>query len=224
MTDDLLIKPQNNVGVIIQARMTSKRFPGKSMADLMGKPVVEHVIRNCMLIKPLNKLIIAVPDTDDSEPIIQLAYNIGIDNFCGSEDDVLGRYYFAAKYFKLTHIVRITGDCPYINPKVCSEVLQLLLFRKLDYCANCYPVRTYPKGLDCEAFTWDALEAAHLATDGDGALPGDREHVTPWLQRTPGLRRACVQQHIDASHIDLCIDVPEDIERTQKWKLEVSKR
>lgn len=231
MMDNLIKKQPPNIGVVIQARQTSKRFPGKSMALLNGVPVLEHVIRNAKMIRPVNRVIVAVPDTKESEPMLTLANKLGVFNFCGSENDVLGRYIGAATYFKLDVIVRITADCPFINPLVCNEVLNLLMYRKLDYCTNCFPVRTYPRGLDCEAFTWEALDAADQSTkhglDASDLSAeaiqarGDREHVTPWMQRTMGLRKANIQQHEDASKINLCVDYPEDIERLEKQLFEV---
>jgi len=203
-------------GAIIQARMTSKRFPGKSMAILRGKPVLEHVIMNAKCIRGLDKVILAVPDTPESEPMLKLAQKLDIDNFCGSENNVLDRYYQAARFFDLDIIIRITGDCPFINPDICGEVINLLQFRKLDYVSNCFPNRTYPKGLDCEAFTRDCLETAHMLASQD-----TWEHVTPWMQQTPGVKRACVQQHIDASKFNLCVDLPEDLERLEKAQFKV---
>jgi spore coat polysaccharide biosynthesis protein SpsF (cytidylyltransferase family) len=208
------------VGIVVQARMTSKRFPGKSMAMLGGKPVIERVWQLCRQIRPYDKLIIAVPDDPASEPIVQHLQNLGgplntrqfEDHFAGSEDNVLERYYHAARFFKLDVIVRITGDCPFINPRVSSEVLQLLIWRKLDYVCNVFPHRTFPKGLDTEAFTFDCLEAAYVST----SEPHDLEHVTPWMQRTKGLKRACVQQEIDASDQNWCVDEPSDIPRLEK--------
>src|SRR5262245_19032516 len=161
-------KPQRppSVGIVIQARMTSTRFPGKSMALLAGKPVLQHVIERCKLVripklKYDTKIIIAVPDTLESEPMIKLAHNLGIENFCGDEHNVLKRYYNTAKYFNLNYIIRITADCPFIDPKVCEEVFNLLVWRKCDYTSNIYPKRTYPKGLDCACFTFDCLEATY---------------------------------------------------------------
>lgn len=199
------------VGVIIQARMTSKRFPGKSTAPLMGKPVVQHVWERAALIRPVDVVIVAVPDDPASEPIETLAEAENIKGWRGSEDDVLTRFYDAANHYKLDIVVRVTGDCPFLNPRISSEVLQLLLWRKLDYASNIYPDRTYPRGLDTEAFTFDALEAAHVST----TMPYDREHVTPWLQRTKGIRRGQTQQSVDASEDNWCVDEPEDIERLE---------
>lgn len=218
------LKKQPKIGIIIQARMSSMRFPGKSTALLHNMPVIEHVIRNCMTIQPCNNIIVAVPDTIDSEPILKIADKINIQNFCGSELDVLDRFYKAAKFFNLDIVGRVCGDSPFINGKVCSEILQILQFRKLDYCSNVYPRRSYPKGLDFEAMTFDTLEAAWQSTTPLGAPTlladgpqnsRDREHVTPWVQRTPGLLRICLEQALDCSQQDLCVDTPDDIQRLE---------
>lgn len=208
--------PRQKIGVIVQARMTSIRFPGKSMALLAGKPVIEHVLERARNIRANKQYdietIVAVPDTDESEPIIAHADKMGISNFCGDEHDVLRRYYDCALFFGFDYIVRITGDCPFIDPKVSSEVLQLLLWRKLDYSSNIFPKRTYPKGLDTEAFTLDCLEAAYKMGDA----PYFKEHVTPWMQSTIGLKRAVVQQKDNMAHLNYCVDYPEDIPRLEK--------
>lgn len=157
--------PNTQIGIIIQARMTSKRFPGKVLHLLDRKPVIQHVIEQCKKIraptkvkKPI-KLIVAVPDTPESEPLLNLVTDrLGVANACGPEDNVLERYFGAAKFFNLDIIMRITADCPLINPKICSEVLQLLMWRKLDYASNCHEDRTFPRGFDCECFTYDTLE------------------------------------------------------------------
>ena len=206
---------KKKIGIIVQARMTSVRFPGKSMALLDGKPLIEHVLERARHIRANKQydteIIVAVPDTPESEPIIAHADKMGISNFCGSELDVLRRYYDCAAFFHFDYIVRITGDCPFIDPRVCSEVLQLLIWRKLDYSSNIFPKRSYPKGLDCEAFTMDCLEAAHKITDA----PYFREHVTLWMQSTKEIKRACVQQRDNQGHLNYCVDYPEDIPRLE---------
>lgn len=209
------VPPPLKIGVIIQARMTSTRFPGKSMALLMGTPVLEWVIKRAKYIRGPRKskveVIVALPDTDESEPMLVLADKLGVSNFCGTEHNVLKRYYDAAKFFNFDVIMRITADCPFIDPRVCSEVLQLLLWRKLDYTSNVYPERTYPKGLDCEAFTFDTLEAASVMASTIYEL----EHVTPWMQNTPEVRKGNVKQKDNESHKNWCVDYPEDIERLE---------
>ena len=217
MTEIILPRKKDDkkprIGVIIQARMTSARFPGKSMALLDGKPVIQHVWERAQQIRPVDVVVLAVPDYPESEPMEALAEKHKIDGFRGSELNVLERYYNAAKHYKLDVIVRITGDCPFINPRVSSEVVQLLLWRKLDYCSNVYPTRTYPKGLDTEAFTFDCLEAAYVSATWKE--PGDFEHVTPFMRRTKGIKCGCTQQAIDASDQNWCVDFPEDITRLE---------
>jgi spore coat polysaccharide biosynthesis protein SpsF (cytidylyltransferase family) len=200
------------IGAILQARMTSKRFPGKSMAMLSGKTVLERVIERAKLIPFVDKIIVAMPSDKASEPMGALCERMGVETFYGPEDDVLRRYYLAASCFELDTIVRITADSPFLDPVVAGEVLALLKAENLDYCSNVFPKRTYPKGFDVEAFTYDCLEAAHLMTKS----AENREHVTsPWMQHRKGLRRANVRQKIDRSDINLCVDWPEDIERLE---------
>jgi spore coat polysaccharide biosynthesis protein SpsF (cytidylyltransferase family) len=205
-----------SIGVIAAARMTSVRFPGKVMANLLGKPVAQWTLERAKQIRgPKNakiKVILAVPDTPESEPLLQLATSLNIDNFCGSELNVLRRYYEAAIFFKFNYIMRITCDCPFLDPIVCSQVLQLCMWRKLDYASNVYPRRTYPKGLDCECFSFDCLEACYKLTD----MLSDFEHVTPWMQRTKELLTGNVVQKVDQSEKNWCVDYPEDIERLEK--------
>lgn len=229
-----------HIGVVIQARMGSKRFPGKVTAKLAGKPVIEYVIERAKLIKSMHKLsvIVAVPDEERSEDILYYADKLKILNFLGSESNVLDRYYQCAKHHKLDVIMRITADCPFIDPIVCEECLTLLLWRKLDYVSNVFPNRTYPQGLDCEVFTMDCLEAAWLTnkewldkigldsnlkdTGRGGILVGkdiflyNAEHVTPWMQKTEGINRACVSQKINKSKLNWCVDLPEDIKHLEE--------
>lgn len=185
--------PRPLVGVVIQARMGSKRFPGKVLAQLAGKPVLQHVIERCREIKVAEncdkKIIVAVPDTDESEPILELLLKLDVTNFCGSEDNVLERYYHCAKLFNLNVIMRITADCPLINPLVCEEVLNLFAVEKeTHYASNIYPKRTFPKGLDCEVFSFECLEAtywkvmeAYSFQEFNKEILYDLEHVTPFM-------------------------------------------
>lgn len=211
------IKPKKpSIGIVVQARMTSVRFPGKSMSDLLGKPVLQWILERARHIRApkglKTKVVLAVPDTDDSEPMLILADKLRVDNYCGPEHNVLRRYYEAAMFFEFDYVVRLTADCPFIDPVVCSEVLQLLIWRKLDYTSNVFPNRTYPAGLDCEAFTMDCLEAAYKLAD----QLYDLEHVTPWMQRTEEIRKGSVEQKENMSHKNWCVDYPEDIERLTK--------
>ena len=211
------------IGAVIQARMSSKRFPGKSMMLLGGKPVLERVIERAKLIPFVEKVIVAMPSDKASAPMGELCERLGVDAFYGPEDDVLRRYYLAAMTFDLTTIVRITADSPFLDPVVAGEVIALLKAEDLDYCSNVFPKRTYPKGFDVEAMTFDCLEAAHVESEDDPdyspskrkALAYNREHVGVWAQKRKGVLRANVQQRIDQSAINLTVDYPADLERLE---------
>lgn len=216
-------------GIIVSARMTSKRFPGKVLAQLAGKPVLERVLERCALVPFVDTVVCAFPAADESIPIYQLCNSLGIACASGSEDDVLSRYYDAADMYGIDTIIRITGDCPLFDPVVAGEVLALLKAESLDYCSNVFPVRTYPKGFDVQAFTFDCLEAAYVESKDDPsfsatkrrALAYNREHVCPWMEKRKGLRRANVRQQVDQSSINLCVDEPSDIERLEKLMIKI---
>lgn len=197
---------------IIQARMSSTRFPGKVLADLCCRPVLGHVIDKCQRIVGIKSIIVAIPDDDDSVAIEEHAAARGIRTYRGSKDNVLRRYYDAAKWLgEPDSIMRITADCPMLQPMVCSDIVAMHVLKKMDYTSNVHPVRTYPKGCDCEVFTFDCLEAAHSTAK----TAHDREHVTPWMQRTRGIKRLNVRQKRDDSAINWCVDEPRDITRLE---------
>lgn len=157
--------------------MTSTRLPGKAMLSLGGVPAIRHVLLRCKSIPGVDQVVCAVPDAEVSEPVVREALSLGVGVFKGSEHDVLGRYWQAARGVAADVVMRVTGDCPLIDPEICGRVLALVE-PGVDYASNVDP-RGFPKGLDCEAFTFDALTRAHHETDD----PYDREHVTPWMRR-----------------------------------------
>lgn len=203
-------------GIICQARLTSKRFPRKVFAKLDGKPVLQHVLERAKLIDGVDLVICAYPAGQDE--IERLARKLGCKTFGGPEHDVLERYWMAAKAFNLDVIVRVTCDCPLLHPVVSHDVIRLRERNGLDYASNLYPERTFPKGFDTEAFTWDALDHAHSFA----VSAYDREHVTPYLQRDDEISKALLRQPVDESEINYCVDLPGDIERIEKlmraWK------
>lgn len=206
--------------VIVQARMTSKRFPGKVLMPLAGQTVLSRVMERCLLIPFVDTVICAFPADDASIPIYEACNDMGVACASGPEDDVLLRYYDAATMYGVDTIIRVTADCPFLDPLVAGEVLALLKAENLDYCSNVFPKRTYAKGLDVEAFTYDCLEAAHLMSKA----PHYREHVTPWMQKRAGLRRANVVQKVNRSGLNWCVDFPEDIARLEKLLLAANAR
>jgi spore coat polysaccharide biosynthesis protein SpsF len=203
-------------GIIVQARMTSKRFPGKSVAILHGYPLIARVVVGVLPTKDIDRIIVAIPSGKEHEPIAEVVdqyfgslSNVAI--YRGPEDDVLKRYYDCANEFRLHRIVRITADCPYIEAKPIEDVLDAMDEHEASYVSNSWPKRTLPKGMDVEAFTSKALEVTHFSTKDKY----DREHVTPYMQRNIKSAYNMVYE-VDNSHINLCVDYPHDIQRLEE--------
>jgi len=170
---------------IIQARMNSTRLPGKILRPLCGKSILGHVIERVGASKNLNDIVIATTELEIDQLIANEAKKYGARSFQGSENDVLSRYYFAAKENKADVIVRITSDCPLYDPDVLTLMLDQFSDHKTngnscDYLCNIIP-RTFPRGLDTEIFTFDALERTHR----EATKPHQREHVTPFIHEHP---------------------------------------
>jgi spore coat polysaccharide biosynthesis protein SpsF (cytidylyltransferase family) len=157
--------------------MASTRLPGKVLADLAGRPVLEHVLRRCLAIAGVDVVVCATVDEPASAPIAAVALDLGIEVFHGSEHDVLGRYAGAARAVGADVILRVTSDCPLIDPRVCADVIRLRAEARAQYAANNFSAG-FPHGLDCEVFTRFALDAA----DRYASLPEEREHVGPWMR------------------------------------------
>ena len=168
---------------IIQARVGSTRLPGKVLETLGSAPVLEHVLRRCQTIDGVDIVVCATVEGKDGDAVAALAEALDFPVYRGSERDVLARYHGAAAMVGADIIMRVTSDCPLIDPAVCADVLRLRQNAGADYACNNMPP-SWPHGLDCEAFTRAALdEAAATAT-----APEDREHVTPWIRRNPAYR------------------------------------
>lgn len=168
--------------IIVQARMTSTRLPGKVLKQVMGKPLLEYQIERLRRIKFANEIVIATTVNDTDLPIIQVCEKLNVVCYRGSENDVLARYYEAARENGADVVVRITSDCPVIDPLIIDEVIRFYResYPKYDYVSNSLK-RTFPRGMDTEVFSFKALEEAFKAAT---ALP-DREHVTPYIYRHP---------------------------------------
>jgi spore coat polysaccharide biosynthesis protein SpsF len=171
--------------VIVQARTGSSRLPAKALLDLGGKPILHHVLERCRTVAGADTVVCAVPDEAESEPLERIARECEAAVFRGSETDVLDRYLGAARMAGADVVLRVTSDCPLIDPDVCAEVLALRAKTNADYACNNMPA-TFPHGLDCEAFTFAALSLAAETASGHT----DREHVTPWLRRDRRISRA----------------------------------
>ena len=169
-----------NVIVIIQARMGSTRLPGKVMMPLAGKPAIQHVIERAKLIPGISKVTMATPISSEDGPLVQFCKSMDVPVFRGSENDVLDRYYQAALLHQADIVVRITGDCPLIDPMESGKVIKKILEMDADYVSNTNPPML-PDGLDTEALNIDALK-----TSWENARKNsEREHVTLYICSNP---------------------------------------
>ncbi len=171
---------------IVQARMGSTRFPGKSMAEICGRPMLWHVVNRVRGSRLVNKVVVATTDRPSDDPIAVLCQGEDIPYFRGSEDDVLDRFYRAAQAYSADVVVRITSDCPLIDPAVVDEIVSRFKESDCDYVSNTLRY-TFPDGLDTEVFSFHALDRAWR----EARKPSEREHVTPYL-RTGKFRTANV--------------------------------
>lgn len=168
------------VVAIIQARLGSTRLPGKILKQVQGKSLLQHQCERLARCQHLSRLVVATTSLDSDHPILDLCARLGIGCFQGSENDVLARYHGAAKAFQAQVVVRLTSDCPLIDPEVVDRVVSHYLDSEFDYVSNCQN-RTYPRGLDTEVFSTQVLQIAHQ----EAKLPWEREHVTPFLYTHP---------------------------------------
>ena len=196
--------------IIVQARMTSTRLPGKILKKVLGKSLLEYQIERLGQVKLADEVVIATTINETDEPIVQLCNNLSTPYFRGSQEDVLSRYYETAKAHQADLIVRVTSDCPLIDPQVIDRVIKFYIDHQTeyDYVSNSLE-RTYPRGMDTEVFSFNALQEAFL---GATALP-DREHVTPFIHRQPQrYSLASVNYSDNQSHHRWTVDTPEDFE------------
>lgn len=199
-----------NIVAIIQARMGSTRLPGKVLMDLAGEPMLARVMNRARRASSLGKLVVATTTENLDEAILELCRGRGWLWARGSQDDVLDRYYRAASAYGADIVVRITSDCPLIDPEVIDLVVhEFIEHQPLDYATNSLEPRTFPRGLDTEVIAFDALARA-WKEDRD---PAWREHVTPYLYRHPEVFRVhVVASEQDRSSMRWTVDTPEDLE------------
>lgn len=192
---------------IIQARMGSTRLPGKVLKDLAGDTVLARVVNRTRRSKLLNEVVVATSVLSADDAIARECERLGVAYYRGDEIDVLDRYYQAAQRFAADVVVRITSDCPLIDPEVVDEVIRAFLEQHTDYASNALR-RTYPRGLDVEVFSADVLGRA--AGCANGAY--QRTHVTPYMYENPGLFKiASLTAETDSSAYRWTLDTVEDL-------------
>lgn len=193
---------------VIQARMGSTRLPGKVLLPILGRPMLSLQIERIKRAKLIDQIVIATSGHPSDLPIQQFAQENGILCIRGAVDDVLDRYYQAAKRTQAEHIVRLTGDCPLSDPDVIDAVVRHHVRHHEDYTSNVHPP-TYPDGFDVEVLTMRALQEAWNNADA----ASEREHVTSYFRRElPHVARGNISHDSDVSDIRLTVDEPEDYE------------
>lgn len=195
--------------VIIQARMGSTRLPGKVLEDIEGKPMLWHVIERVRTSKTIDDIVVATTINPEDDQIERFCRNNNIQFYRGSESNVLDRYYQAAKQVAPDCVVRITSDCPLIDPEVINKVVFTYLNNKgsLDGATNIIE-RTYPRGLDAELFTFEALKKVWLEAIEDY----HKEHVTVYFyEKSDKFRMASVKNDNDLSNLRWTVDEDKDL-------------
>lgn len=196
---------KQKVVVIIQARTGSTRLSNKVMHEIKGKTVLEHVISRMQKCKNVDEVIVATTVEKNDLAIVKLCAEKGVRVYCGSENDVLDRYYQAAKLFGADHIVRITADCPMHDYHIVERVIKEHLERKADYTSNTLE-ETFPDGLDTEVCRFKVLEKAWK----EARLSSDREHVTQYIRRCENILKHSIVSEINYKEERWTLDTPED--------------
>lgn len=195
---------------IIQARRNSTRLPDKILLLLGRKNILTHVLERALAIDNVDEVILATTQNPADDALEEIALAAGASVYRGSEHDVLDRYYQAALKANATYVMRITSDCPLIDPHVCASLADKVYNENSDYGGN----GSFPHGLDCEVFTMAALGNAHK----NATSKEDREHVTLWMKRNPDLKKTSISPDDgkDYSKYRLTVDYPEDYELLEK--------
>lgn len=193
---------------ILQARVSSSRLPGKVLKPLLGVPMLLRQIERLKKSRKIDRLLVATSTEPSDDPIEKLCEENGIACYRGSLNDVLDRFYQAARGFDPEHVVRLTADCPLTDAKLIDDVIGFYLDGGFDYASNAIQA-TYPDGLDMEVFSFSCLERAWR----EAALPSQREHVTPFIHQQPLLFKiGHYKNSSDLSHLRWTVDEPKDFE------------
>lgn len=196
--------------IVVQARMSSTRLPGKVLKNVLGKPLLFYLTERLRSVSSTEGIVIATTKNPADDPIVDFCNREGLHCIRGSEDDVLSRYVAACDAFGLEVAVRVTSDCPLIDPELIEKGLSCFRqhYQTLDYLSNCQ-TRTFARGMDFEIVRTEALKKAFF----EATSASDKEHVTPYIWKHPELfRLADLCQRSDHSAYRLTVDTPEDFE------------
>ena len=202
----------NKIVAIVQARSTSKRFPNKVLKKIGNMTVISCIFERLKKSKLIKEIVFAIPSNNTNDKLAVYLKKKNANVIRGSEKNVLSRYFDAAKKTKATTIVRITGDCPLVDPSLIDKMLLRFLKKpEVDYLSNILPP-TYPDGFDVEIFSFKALREANLYASSDI----DLEHVTPYIKRSKSVVKDNLEHKKDLSFIRLTIDRPDDLKNVKK--------
>lgn len=201
-------KKKLNIIAIIQARVGSTRLPNKIFLPLINKPILWHVYQRVTKSILINKTVIATTDLKEDDIVEKFCIKNSIEFFRGSSEDVLSRFYYTAQKYNADIVVRITSDCPLIDSKIIDLVVEKLIKNNADYASNVLE-RTFPRGYDAEAFTFEALtKTFHQAN-----AKFEHEHVTPFIYNNPNqFKLISLKNEQDYSKFRLTVDTKEDYE------------
>jgi len=197
------------VVAIIQARVGSSRLPGKVLKDVCGKPMLWHMLNRLGFSKQISDIVLAIPNSKPNNRLEEFAKEFSIRCFRGSEEDVLARYYDAATEFGANVVVRLTSDCPLIDPRITDLVIAEHLASEVDYTSGGNK-GGFPRGLDTEVFNFDALKRAYEEAKQDY----EREHVTPYIYLHPEifkLKSVEATEKLRRPALRLTVDTEEDL-------------
>lgn len=208
------------MGCIIQARMGSTRLPGKvlKLVDNTNSSLYYTInqLKNC---KGIDKIIVATTTKEEDDVIVEYLQKLSIEHFRGNPTDVLDRYYACAKKFSVDSVIRITADCPLIDPEIVDRGISIFKSGQYDYVTNTFP-RTFPDGNETEIFSFNALEIAWK----NAILPSEREHVTPYFRNQKEKFKINNFEHTqDLSHLRWTMDLQEDLNLIRSIILKLDK-
>lgn len=200
--------------ILIQARIGSKRFRGKVLKKILGKPILWHVVERLKPIKN-KKIVVATSNKPENFKIVNFCKKNNIDYFIGNERNVLDRFYQASKRFKAKNIIRITADCPLIDMKVLKKLIKYYFENNFDHVGiatgagvNKLKIKKFPDGLDAECFKFSALQKAWL----NAKRTSEKEHVTPYIwKRKSKFKIGLLKAKKDYSNQRWTLDTKEDL-------------
>ena len=196
---------KKEIYAIVQARIGSKRFRGKVLKKIKGEEAILILLNRLSRSKKIKKIIVAIPKSSENKKLKRLLIKNNYSIFEGSQNNVLNRYYECAKKFSAQHILRITGDCPLVDPQLVDKAIKIYNQKKYDYVSN-IENRSYPDGMDVEIFSFKVLNKANKLN----LSTSDKEHVTNYFLRSDKIKKKNFSQEKDFSNIRITLDTKYD--------------